>query len=142
MIAFTNGGLMLRFIYIKIIKQFKTQIFKFRLKYNSNKRVYSYTTQSVYLVRSNYLKKKSKFIISSRSFCSGNIKLKANTFESIKDLTNNLKAESSADAARRITRNPNPNRIRCLVKRIFSIFIESDLDTKINSMDNLLSEDF
>jgi hypothetical protein len=143
MITFTNGRIMLSFFYVKFIKRFKMEIFRLRIKYNyNNKKVLNYTTQSVNLIRYNSLKKKNIFFVSTRSFCSGNVKLNANTLGSIKDLTSNLQAESSADAARRITRNPNPNRIVCLVKRIYTIFIESDLDTKINNMDNLLSENF
>jgi hypothetical protein len=135
---------MLSFLYVKLIERFKIQIFGLRLKYNLRIKKESYIrSQSVYLLRSNYLKKKKYiFLGSSRSFCSGNVKLRANTLGSIKDLTSNLQAESSADAARRITRNPNPNRIACLVRRIYSIYREDDLDTKINSMTNLLSENF
>lgn len=80
--------------------------------------------------------------VTSRSFCSSNVKFKAKINVSINDFTNNLQAESSEDAARRINTNPNPNRIACLVRRIYTIFIESDLDTKINNMNDLLREDF
>ena len=79
---------------------------------------------------------------SRRFFSSDNVKLKASIYTSIKDLTSNLQAESSADAARRITRNPNPNRIASLVRRIYVILIESDLDLKINKMNDLLQESF
>ena len=79
---------------------------------------------------------------SRRFFSSDNVKLKASIYTSIKDLTSNLQAESSADAARRITRNPNPNRIASLVRRIYIILIESDLDLKINKMNDLLQESF
>lgn len=127
-------------------------IFRFRFKNNYTKyKVSKYTTPSLYLVRSNQLIKKYRIFGStrsfssgnvgySRSFSSGNVKLRAKAYVSLKDLTSNLQAESSADAARRITRTPNPNRIACLVRRIYTIFIESDLDTKINNMNDLLSD--
>lgn len=130
MITFTNGGVMLKMI--KGLKMKTNYKFIFKYSYTNNK-VYKYTTQNAY---------KHLILGSTRSFSSGNVKLKANTFISIKDLTSNLQAESSADAARRITRIPNPNRIACLVRRIYTIFIESDLDTKINNMNDLLREDF
>jgi hypothetical protein len=88
------------------------------------------------------MKKRNLTLGYTRSFCSGNVKLKANNFGYLKDLTSNLQAESSAEAARRITRVPNPNRIAGLVRRIFTIYMENDLDTKINNLQDLLSESF
>lgn len=117
-------------------------IFRRIFKYKKNIVYINTTTQFMYKIRSNQLKKTYKTFGYSRSFSSGNVKLKAKTYESIKDLTSNLQAESSADAARRITRNPNPNRIACLVRRIYTIYIEKDLDTKINNMNDLLLENF
>jgi hypothetical protein len=131
---------MLNMLYKFIFTRCKKQtIFKYKYVY-SNK-IYKYTTPYVYNIRPFHLKKNTSFGY-SRSFCSSHVKYKANTFVSIKDLISNLQAESSADAARRITRAPNPNRIACLVRRIYTIFIENDLDTKINNMSDLLSENF
>lgn len=133
---------MLKFLYIKFIKELKMKTnFRLWFKYKYTSKVWKPTTQSVYLGRSN-LKKKNINLGFSRSFCSGNVKLRAKSFLDVKDLTKNLQAESSAEAARRITRVPNPNRIACLVRRIYTIFIESDLDTKINNMNDLLLESF
>lgn len=110
-------------------------------KDNKNKKIINLNTKkAVNNTRFNPLKKRYTSYVSSRSFCSSNVKFKAKTFVSIKDLTSNLQAESSADAARRINTNPNPNRIACLVRRIYTIFIERDLDTKINNMNDLLLE--
>lgn len=105
----------------------------FKIKYSR-----SYVSFVKYKEKKNiYLGLKSR-----RFFSSDNVKLKASIYTSIKDLTSNLQAESSADAARRITRNPNPNRIASLVRRIYIILIESDLDLKINKMNDLLQESF
>jgi hypothetical protein len=134
---------MLKIIYIKFIKKLKMKtIFRLWFKNKYSTKVWKPKTQSVYLVRYNKLKKKNINFGFSRSFCSGNVKLRAQTSLDINDLTKNLQAESSAEAARRITWRPNPNRIACLVRRIYTIFIESDLDTKINNMNDLLSESF
>jgi hypothetical protein len=95
-------------------------------------------------VKAYYLKENYKIYGSIRSFSSGYVKLRANNFGYLKDLRSELQTisdESSVDSARRITRAPNPNRILCLVKRIFTIYGESDLDAKINQMNDLLSED-
>ena len=147
MIAYTNGGIMsmfyIKFFINRLLSKLQT-IYRYCFKYNfAQKKVYKYTTQSVYFVRSHHLKKKKNSTLGySRSFSSGNVKLRANNFEYIKDLTSNLQAESSADAARRITRVPNPNRIAGLVRRIYTIYMENDLETKINNMNDLLSESF
>jgi hypothetical protein len=135
LITFTNGRLiMLNLIYISNIKILKKKI-NTRL-INKNR------MQSLYSIKFDQKQKTYLSFGTSRSFCSSNVKLKAESYVSIKDLASNLQAESSAEAARRIVRNPNPNRIACLVRRIYTIFIEIDLDTKINNMNDLLLEDF
>lgn len=101
----------------------------------TNNKIYKSTTYKC-------LKKKSRVLGYTRFFSTSSVKLRAKTFVSLKDLTSNLQAESSADAARRITRNPNPNRIASLVRRIYTIYIESDLETKIDKMNDLLRESF
>ena len=135
---------MLNFLYLNNFKRLKLQII-FRFSFKSN-----YSKKSLNLKKIEYLNStrskqlKNIYInyVTSRSFCSSNVKLRAKTYVSIKDLTSNLQAESSEDAARRINTNPNPNRIACLVRRIYTIFIERDLDTKINNMNDLLRENF
>src|SRR5690606_22961768 len=106
---------MLNFIYLNNLKRIKLQmIFIFNFKSNYNKK--SLNLKNIeYLnkTRSKQLKNINISYVTSRSFCSSNVKLKAKTFVSIKDLTSNLQAESSEDAARRINTNPNPNRIAC-----------------------------
>lgn len=147
MIAYTNGGIMsmfyIKFFINRLLSKLQT-IFRYCFKYNfAQNKVYKYTTKSVYFVRSqHFIKKKNSTLGYSRSFSSGNVKLRANNYEYIKDLTSNLQAESSADAARRITRVPNPNRIAGLVRIIYTIYMENDLETKINNMNDLLSESF
>jgi hypothetical protein len=138
---------MLKFLYKDINKRLNKQtIFKPKFKYNYTIfKVYKYKTPTVFSLKANYLKDNYIIYGSKRSFSSGNVKLRANTFKSIKDFTSQLQAvaeESSAETARRITRNPNPNRVSCLVKRIFTISSEYDLDTKINNMNDLLLESF
>jgi len=129
-------------VFENFIKLLKMESFnRFSLKKNNTKnKLCKYTTKNEYMVISKNLKKNSWIMGSTRSFCSGNVKLKANAYESIKDLTSNLQAEASADAARRITRRPNPNRIECLVRRIYTIYREGDLDAKIDKMNDLLLE--
>jgi len=135
---------MLKFLFVYFFKRYKTQTtVRSWIKNNyTNNKICLYTSQSIYKVRYNQIKRKSSILGFSRSFCSGNVKLKSNTFIPRDDLTSNLQAESSAEAASRITRIPNPNRIAGLVKRIYTIFIENDLDTKINNMNDLLLESF
>jgi hypothetical protein len=137
---------MLKFLYIDVNKRLNMEtIFKPRLKYNYTRdKMCKCLTPTVFSVKAYYLKENYKIYGSIRSFSSGYVKLRANNFGYLKDLRSELQTisdESSVDSARRITRAPNPNRILCLVKRIFTIYGESDLDAKINQMNDLLSED-
>ena len=92
---------MLKYIDLNNNKRLNMQIiFRRIFKYKKNIVYINTTTQFMYKIRSNQLKKTYKTFGYSRSFSSGNVKLKAKTYESIKDLTSNLQAESSADAAR------------------------------------------
>jgi len=147
MITYTNGRIM-KMLYIKsFINQMFCKlhiIFTYFFKYIfAQKKACKYTTQSIYFVKSHhFIKKRNTYLGYTRSFSTSNVKLKANNYGYLKDLASNLQAESSADAARRITRVPNPNRIAGLVRRIFTIYTEDDLDTKINNTHDLLSESY